>query len=143
MTFTPLFSATSDGTFEPPSPAYAVSVSAPAGAAETAASGEELCTFLLPDSDKEYCKIKIATTGACTGSLDVAMRVWMPDGTLVADPSNTAQPLVVVTPFAAADLSALHFAQDGDVIYFAHPSYAPCKLSRYADTSCGVRYYRS
>lgn len=63
------------------------------------------------------------------------MRVWMPDGTLVADPSNTAQPLVVVTPFAAADLSALHFAQDGDVIYFAHPSYAPCKLSRYADTS--------
>ena len=73
VTFTPLFCATPDGEFVVPSPAYAVSVSAPAGAAETAASGEELCTFLLPDSDKEYCKIKIATTGACTGTLDVAM----------------------------------------------------------------------
>lgn len=63
------------------------------------------------------------------------MRVWLPNGTLVADPSDTTKPLVITTPFSAEDLGALHFAQDGDVIYFAHPNYAPCKLGRYSDTS--------
>lgn len=62
---------------------------------------------------------------------DKTMRVWLPDGTLITDESG--DPYVVVTPFAASDLRAMRFAQSADVVYFAHPAYAPCKVSRYAD----------
>lgn len=58
------------------------------------------------------------------------MRVWLPDGRMVTKGGAVME---VATPFAAADLRALRFAQSADVIFFAHPDYAPCKLSRYAD----------
>lgn len=58
------------------------------------------------------------------------MRVWLPDGSMVTKGGAVME---VATPFAAADLRALRFAQSADVIFFAHPDYAPCKLSRYAD----------
>ena len=58
------------------------------------------------------------------------MRVWMPDGTAVA---KDGAPLVVSTPYPLSALDDLRFAQSADVIYFAHPDYAPQKLSRYAD----------
>lgn len=61
---------------------------------------------------------------------DKTMRVWLPDGRLV---SSGSEPYVVSTPFAASDLRAVRFAQSADVVYFAHLSYPPCKLSRYAD----------
>lgn len=61
---------------------------------------------------------------------DKTMRVWLPDGRLV---SSGSEPYVVSTPFAASDLRAVRFAQSADVVYFAHPSYSPCKLSRYSD----------
>ena len=61
---------------------------------------------------------------------DKTMRVWLPDGRLV---SSGSEPYVVSTPFAASDLRAVRFAQSADVVYFAHPSYPPCKLSRYSD----------
>ena len=61
---------------------------------------------------------------------DKTMRVWLPDGKLV---SSGSEPYVVSTPFAASDLRAVRFAQSADVVYFVHPSYPPCKLSRYAD----------
>ena len=61
---------------------------------------------------------------------DKTMRVWLPDGKLV---SSGSEPYVVSTPFAASDLRAVRFAQSADVVYFAHPSYPPCKLSRYSD----------
>lgn len=61
---------------------------------------------------------------------DKTMRVWLPDGKLV---SSGSEPYVVSTPFAASALRAVRFAQSADVVYFAHPSYPPCKLSRYSD----------
>lgn len=61
---------------------------------------------------------------------DKTMRVWLPDGKLV---SSGSEPYVVSTPFAASDLRAVRFAQSADVVYFAHQSYPPCKLSRYSD----------
>jgi hypothetical protein len=39
------------------------------------------------------------------------------------------------SPFNAADLGALNFAQVADVIYFAHQNYAPGKLIRYGHTN--------
>ena len=62
---------------------------------------------------------------------DKTMRVWLPDGTLITDDSG--EPYVVETPFADSDLRAMRFVQSADVIYFAHPAYPPCKLSRYSD----------
>lgn len=62
---------------------------------------------------------------------DRTMRVWLPDGKLVADASGS--PYMVASPFAAADLRSVRFAQSADVVYFVHPSYAPCKVSRHAD----------
>ena len=46
----------------------------------------------------------------------------------------------VPSPFTAADLITadntfkLSMAQTGDIIYIAHPSYAPRKLTRYSNT---------
>ena len=62
---------------------------------------------------------------------DKTMRVWLPDGTLVADASGS--PYVAESPFSADELRAVRFAQSADVIYFVHPFYAPRKVSRYAD----------
>lgn len=72
-----------------------------------------------------------ATQGRMLEFGDHELGVWLPDGTLVADKNGT--PKVFESPFAAADLRDLRYAQSADVIYFAHPSYAPRKLSRYAD----------
>ena len=58
------------------------------------------------------------------------MRVWMPDGSYVVSGSS---PYEVATPYPLSALRDLRFAQSADVIYFAHPNYAPRKLSRYAD----------
>ena len=71
-----------------------------------------------------------ATQGRMLEFGDHIMRVWLPDGTLV---TKDGAVLEVATPFAADELSALRFAQSADVVYFAHPSHAPCKVSRHAD----------
>ncbi|MDE5879044.1 MAG: hypothetical protein K2G99_03315, partial [Desulfovibrio sp.] len=73
-----------------------------------------------------------ATQGRMLEFGDKRMRVWLPDGRLVANSSGA--PLVVSSPYAAADLAALRYAQSADVMYFVHPSYAPRKLARYGDT---------
>lgn len=71
-----------------------------------------------------------ATQGRILEFGNKTMRVWLADGTLVA---RNGEPLVVETPFADDALLELRYAQSADVIFFAHPGYAPCKLSRYAD----------
>ena len=50
---------------------------------------------------------------------------------MVADEEGS--PKIFESPFAAADLRAVRYAQSADVIYFAHPGYAPRKLARHAD----------
>lgn len=42
-------------------------------------------------------------------------------------------PYEVATPWAAGDLAGLSFAQSADVLFVAHPRYAPRELSRYGD----------
>lgn len=42
-------------------------------------------------------------------------------------------PYECVTPYAAADVDDLVFAQEADVMYITHPKYAPRKLERLAD----------
>lgn len=44
-------------------------------------------------------------------------------------------PVEVVTPYLEADLFDLHFAQSADVLYIAHGSYAPRKLTRASNIS--------
>lgn len=49
-----------------------------------------------------------------------------------------ARVYTVVTPYAVADVPALKFAQSADVLYVAHPSYAPRKISRTGHTAWTV-----
>lgn len=44
-----------------------------------------------------------------------------------------AVPLEIETPYAAADIRSLRFAQSADVLYITHRDYAPRKLTRLAD----------
>lgn len=44
-------------------------------------------------------------------------------------------PVEIVTPYTAAQLFELKFAQSADVLYIAHPSHAPRKLSRTSHTA--------
>lgn len=61
---------------------------------------------------------------------DYRMRVWMPDGSWVQKDGRVYE---VATPYPLSALRDLRFAQSADVMYFAHRSYAPRKLCRYAD----------
>lgn len=72
-----------------------------------------------------------ATQGRMLEFGDRIMRVWLPDGRVVADEEGS--PKIFESPFAAVDLRAVRYAQSADVIYFAHPGYAPRKLARHAD----------
>ena len=49
-----------------------------------------------------------------------------------------ARVYTVTTPYAVADVPALKFAQSADVLYVAHPSYAPRKISRTGHTAWTV-----
>jgi hypothetical protein len=57
---------------------------------------------------------------------DSEMKV-IEDGAFVQDGGSDYNP---ATPFASADLMALDFVQSVDVMFFAHPSYAPRKMTR-------------
>jgi hypothetical protein len=47
----------------------------------------------------------------------------------------------VTTPWTAAQLRDLKFAQSADVLYIAHPSYAPRQITRTSDTAWTVAEY--
>jgi len=49
--------------------------------------------------------------------------------------TSGGSPVEVVTPYLAADLFNLHFAQSADVLYISHRLYAPRKLTRASHTS--------
>lgn len=49
--------------------------------------------------------------------------------------SSPGVPVEVVTPYTAADLPLLQWAQSADTLYLAHPSYAPRKLTRTGPTT--------
>lgn len=54
------------------------------------------------------------------------IRFYTNDGQL----QNAGTPYEIATPYGANDLQALYFTQSADVLYIAHPSYAPRKLIR-------------
>ena len=54
------------------------------------------------------------------------VRFYTNDGQL----QNAGTPYEVATPYGANDLQGLAFTQSADVLYIAHPSYAPRKLIR-------------
>jgi hypothetical protein len=62
------------------------------------------------------------------------VRFWS-NGTPVPNPEDATQPLEVITPWAFGQLNAVKFLQINDIVYFAHPSIAPQKLTRLADNN--------
>ena len=58
---------------------------------------------------------------------DLYMRVY-------AGNAIVGAPYEIATPYTTADLDNIQFAQSADVLYIAHPSYAPRKLERTAAT---------
>lgn len=60
------------------------------------------------------------------------IRFWS-NGVIVEDPGSPGNPLEVVTPYQEGELREVQFVQINDVMYFAHPSHAPQKLTRNAD----------
>lgn len=62
---------------------------------------------------------------------DQYMRVFKDNGFVLSGGS----PYEISTPFAAADVADIQFAQSADVLYLAHPSHPPRKISRTGDTS--------
>ncbi len=71
-----------------------------------------------------------ATQGRILEFSHLSMRVWLPNGTLVA---KNGAPYSINTPYTSADLPGLSFAQSADVLYMASANHPPRKLSRYAD----------
>lgn len=62
---------------------------------------------------------------------DKYIRVLHNGGFLPAS-AGSSTPLVITTPYAAADVKDIHYAQSGDVLTLVHPGYAPRELRRYS-----------
>lgn len=63
---------------------------------------------------------------------DLYIRIYR-DGARVESPPGTA--IEVVTPYLESEVFDLHFTQSADVLYLAHSSHPPQKLSRTSDTT--------
>ena len=59
---------------------------------------------------------------------DLYCRFYMDGGQIVSG----GVPVEIVTPYKEADLPNLKFAQSADVLFIAHPNYAPRALTRYS-----------
>ncbi|WP_026793139.1 hypothetical protein [Pleomorphomonas oryzae] len=60
------------------------------------------------------------------------IRFWRNGGLILASGGGVYE---ISSPYAAADLATLSFAQEADVMYIAHRAYPVRKLSRYADNN--------
>lgn len=60
------------------------------------------------------------------------MRVWRSNG--VPQTVAGGAPYEIATPYIAADLPGLRFAQSADVVFVASENHPPAKISRYGDT---------
>lgn len=52
-------------------------------------------------------------------------------GGFVPKAAGSSEKLVITTPYTAADVKSLHYAQSGDVLTLVHPNYPPKELRRY------------
>jgi hypothetical protein len=92
------------------------------GAAAVAGSAVRLIPFVVGISTNyllELSALKIRVWNAETGELVEV------DGL----------PLEIVTPYLAAELNEIQYAQQNDIMYFTHPLHPPQRLGRYSDTS--------
>lgn len=62
---------------------------------------------------------------------DLYMRVWGNDSQVLSGGS----PYEIVSPYTEAQLRELQYVQINDIMYLAHPSHPPYKLSRIADNN--------
>lgn len=62
---------------------------------------------------------------------DLYMRVWGNDSQVLSGGS----PYEIVSPYTEAQLRELQYVQINDIMYLAHPSHPPYKLSRLADNN--------
>lgn len=73
----------------------------------------------------------LTVTGATTFTVPADGTGWSTGGT-------SSRVYKLTTPYAHADVASLAFAQSADVLYMAHESYAPRKISRTAHTSWSI-----
>lgn len=91
--------------------------------AKEAAKGCRLHEFIFSDAPGDAIVLEFG---------DLYVRFFTNRGQIENPPST---PVEVVTPYAEADLASLRFAQSADVLYIAHPDYAPRKLIRTSNIS--------
>lgn len=63
---------------------------------------------------------------------DFYFRFYKDEGRIESPPST---PVEIATPYGAADLAGLKWAQSADTLYLVHPGYRPQKLTRASHTS--------
>jgi len=76
-----------------------------------------------------------ATTNTFTLTTVKGVAVDTTNYTAYTSGGTVARVYEIATPYSASDAQDIKFAQSADVLYIAHPSHAPRKLSRTSDTS--------
>ncbi|NIA72273.1 hypothetical protein HBA54_27140, partial [Pelagibius litoralis] len=61
--------------------------------------------------------------------------IHVDDVALIGSGAGSAMPVELTVPYLEADYTTLKWAQSADVMYFAHPDYAPHKLERRGNTT--------
>lgn len=94
----------------------------------------------VADSDKAHriFRFEFSETQAYALEFgDQTMRVFK-DGGIV---TSGGSPVSIVTPWSSADLADLYFTQSADVLFVAHPSYAPRTITRSSHTAWTIAEY--
>lgn len=100
----------------------------------TRREGSVFCAEVKTSSKKtRLVRFEFSTTQAYIIEFgDLYVRFYKDNGRIESPPGT---PVEVVTPYLEADLFQLKFTQSADVLYIAHPSYAPRKLTRTSHTA--------
>ena len=89
----------------------------------------------MTELNGKYYKIKNKTTNTFELTDIDDTNINSSSFTAYGSGGTAARVYTVTTTYATADLFDLQFAQSADVLYIAHPSYTPRKLTRTAHTS--------
>ena len=89
----------------------------------------------MTELNGKYYKVKNKTTNTVELTDVDDTNIDSSGYTAYSSAGTTARVYTVTTTYETADLFDLQFAQSADVLYIAHPSYTPRKLTRTAHTS--------
>ena len=89
----------------------------------------------MTELNGKYYKVKNKTTNTVELTDVDDNNINSSSFTAYSSGGTTARVYTVTTTYATADLFDLQFAQSADVLYIAHPSYTPRKLTRTGHTS--------